>query len=84
MRTFEEEYNERHAGYAGDDDQRVTGWCSLCGEPCYGVAEDNGYGWTEYWGSVSFHSQIDIVSDCCGEAILDNEPMPDEEGEPEE
>ncbi len=45
-------------------------FCGSCGEPCEANFVDNGIGWTEYWGSKSFHSQIDIESSCCGAEVF--------------
>lgn len=40
-------------------------FCGDCGESAEPKSVDFGYGVTEYWGSVSTHRDVQIVSTCC-------------------
>lgn len=40
-------------------------FCECCGQPAKAVYVDFGYGVTEYWGSISTHRDVQVVSDCC-------------------
>ena len=40
-------------------------YCGHCGEPASPRRVDFGYGVTEFWGHVSNHRDVQIVSDCC-------------------
>ena len=44
--------------------------CSCCHSNCEIGLMDVGVGLNEFWGSVSFHSEIVEVSDCCGAEII--------------
>jgi len=51
-----------------------TGWCSHCKKPCDIIGIDNGIGAYEFWGHKGRDVQIDAVSDCCEEPVLDMDP----------
>jgi hypothetical protein len=46
--------------------------CQACGQPDSGKSMDFGVGWHEYWGHVSFHSDVQWVSTCCEAELRDN------------
>jgi hypothetical protein len=47
-------------------------FCGECGEPCKAKRMDFGYGRTEFWGSVSTHTDIQTVSTCCEAPAYDD------------
>ena len=49
----------------------TTGFCKNCGKRVDIIVEDQGYGETEYWGSVSTHHAWVYVCSECGEEIED-------------
>jgi len=53
--------------------------CSVCKKSCQEVERDFGYGVTEYWGSVSCHTNIQTVSKCCDGDLLYEENMETED-----
>ena len=56
-------------------------FCPDCKESCEPIVVDNGIGPYEFWGARGFHSQIEVVSNCC-EAPLELEPW-EVRGEPD-
>ena len=44
--------------------------CSCCHSNCEAALMDVGVGLNEFWGSVSFHSELVEVSDCCGAEVV--------------
>lgn len=56
----------------------MDGYCSHCHKPCWEVERDFGYGVTEYWGSISNHSNWQKVSECCdGDVVQTLEELED-------
>ena len=54
-------------------------YCTGCAKKCNCKVEDFGIGETEYMGITSVHQQLEVVSDCCGERVIDGlEPAPEE------
>ena len=51
-----------------------TGYCSSCGEECFGIYVDNGIGVTEFWGTISTHHDYQIESNCCNGQVLEHSP----------
>lgn len=47
-------------------------FCGDCGKPADATRQDFGYGVTEYWGSVSNHSDVRTVSRCCEADLFDD------------
>jgi hypothetical protein len=39
--------------------------CKECGKPCNLIEVDFGHGWSEHFGQIAFHENIQTVSDCC-------------------
>ena len=67
----------RRIPYDSDYDERDDSpeyWCTACGKPCWARWVDEGYGQTEYWGSVSTHTDWQAYSDCCEASVTDEEP----------
>ena len=64
------------------DMKPFAGYCEECGEPCRAHVVDFGYGWTEWAGSRTYHTDKQVVSKCCDSRILDDEPVqPDDTDE---
>ena len=47
-------------------------YCGACNAACVPTLEDYGYGETEFWGSVSVHRDVQVVSDCCEAAVYED------------
>lgn len=47
-------------------------FCGHCGQPCEVSMNENGVGFTEFWGSVSFDSRIEAESKCCDAPVFDD------------
>lgn len=62
--------HREHSGkcYAG----QLGPYCGDCGHPTEAARIDFGHGRTEYWGSVSNHSDIQTVSTCCEALVFDD------------
>jgi len=46
--------------------------CACCGEECKAVIEDHGIGPYEFQGAKGVDRKQVLVSDCCGDAVLDD------------
>lgn len=46
--------------------------CSACGQPASAITVDFGIGAYEFWGSKGFHRDVQVVSDCCEAALMQN------------
>ena len=49
--------------------------CSACGQAASGVEIDFGIGYHEFWGSVGFHTDVQVVSECCEAGIVENSAL---------
>lgn len=48
-------------------------YCGECKKECEVHITDNGIGPVEYWGAKSVHHDYGLESDCCDEAVFENE-----------
>lgn len=62
----------------------ATIYCGKCNQETYPEVRDYGHGRTEFWGSVSNHSDIAVESPCCDSDDLLLEPREEEVAEDEE
>ena len=54
-------------------------YCTGCAEKCTYKVEDCGIGETEYMGRTSVHQQLEVMSDCCSEQVMEGiEPTSEE------
>jgi len=75
QRPFDQEaFNRNFETIFGAKPSSKPYFCSHCGKPCHAVDRDFGYGANEYWGSTSFDSNIQTVSECCDGDLLDKLP----------
>lgn len=51
----------------------MKGTCKACGEPCNVVLIDFGIGSYEFWGAQGTDIQIEAVSDCCEDTVVDDD-----------
>jgi hypothetical protein len=73
---------------AEDIRMAATGWrkrqimekyCTYCRQECGENIIDEGIGAYEYWGATGVDIKPVLVSDCCGEEIVDE--LPEEDGD---
>ena len=60
-------------------DDHPKGYCAGCHEYVTGTYIDYGIGEYEYWGYKGVHVDLELVSPCCEEELLDR--IPEEEDE---
>lgn len=56
----------------GQPKLKVSDICESCGQAASGVEMDFGIGHYEFWGSVGFHTDVQVVSECCEASIIEN------------
>ncbi len=47
--------------------------CSKCDQPCDVVKVNETIEISEFWGSIAYHTEYDLVSDCCDAELEDDD-----------
>ena len=45
--------------------------CTHCNKPCHGDLVDFGLGYFEFWGEIRFDRNVQFVSECCEDDMID-------------